>query len=429
MNSLSAFCAKFQQQIKTLLVAGFMLFVITPCFANASLVDSFNLAPFVPIILDSLMLVAIGMYDFFVGNGDGIIYLMIWAILGVSIVLYLVKMWFPKSWLSLFGFSGGGEMWEKNGVNGIKMGENLLKPAFRAIIATVFLLQVNPVYVTEFLVNPFLQFGSIYTKSITDSLNTGFGAAKEIECPASITEQGWISKASCDFLIKPVSEISHANNQIIKKGFEFINKGLFGLMRIIPNGGENFLNLITGIILVWTFVSSNVFMALLIIQAIIKFGLALIMYPFNVLAWVAKPPNPDKWIDLLPPFSGIIKSLQSLVITMISCAFILSINVAIIRALFRWNNSVFSATANGTANSNIPTVTNSATSFGEHSILCLSAILTFYLMFKIFELTREQIDHYTGKGSSDLYKDVTGNAKVYYNKGVGWVKNLMPKKK
>ncbi len=395
---------------KVMLFAG--LFVLIPNISHASVIDSFNLAPFIPIILDSLMVVATGMYDFFVGNGDGIIYIFIWGILALSMVMYLTKMWLPPQWLSLFGFSGGGEMW-KSPIGGMTIAENLLKPATRAIIAAVFLLQVKPVFVTEFLVNPFLQFGSVYTENILDTINTDITTGAKIECPENIIEQGWISKSSCDFMVKPVSEISSANNQVIKRGFEFINKGLLSLLTIIPTGENGFLNLITGILLVIAFTTSNIFMALLIIQGIFTLGIELILYPFRVLSWVAKPPNPDKWVDLWPPFSGIIKALQTLVITMIACSFMLLVNIAIIKSLFQWTGSIFSVTAGGVATSNVPTVTNTATAFGEHSIMWLSSILTFYLMFKIFELTKEQLNKYTGGGDA-LYKKVTSDSKQLY---------------
>lgn len=44
--------------------------------------------------------------------------------------------------------------------------------------------------------------------------------------------------------------------------------------------------------------------------------------------------------------------------------------------------------------------------FGQHSILWLSAILTFYLMLKIFDLTRKQLDSYVGGGMDKLYNQV-----------------------
>ncbi len=412
-----------------------VFFCLAPVAAHAEwgIVDSLNLAPFVPLVLDALMTVATGCYEFFVGNGDGIIYVLIWGFLGVSIALGLVKMYFPKSWLGFFGFKGGGEMWEAKTPGGFAMVENsVLKPAFRAIIAAALLLQIKPVYVTEWIVNPFLQFGSLYTASITESVNSTGIAPKKIECPPDIVQKGWITKESCDFLVQPVSDLSNANNQVIKRGFDFINRGLSGLITLVPHGGEDFLNLITGIFLVWAFVASNIFMALLIIQGIFNFGMALVLYPFNVLTWVAK--QNDKWFDILPAFDGIIKSLQKLVITMIACAFILVINIAIIRALFQWNSSVFVVAAGGSAVSNVPTVANSAMGFGQHSILWLSTILTFYLMFRIFTLTREALDKYVGKDMAKLHGDVTKDTKSVwknvqdYTKKIGTAAGMFKKK-
>ena len=391
---------------------------LVPQFAFAadnSIVDALNLAPIIPTILDALMTVASGGYEFFVGNGDGIIYLLVWGFLGVSMALYLLKMYFPKLWVSFFGFSGGGEM--SGGMDGFTIATNLLKPGLRAIIAATVLLQLRPVYMTEWLVNPFLQFGSLYTDSIIRTINDGTGAAPKITCPESVIAQGWISQESCEFLIQPVSEISHANNQMIKRGLDFINSGLRGLITLVPHGGEDFLNLVSGILLVFTFFASNLFMALLIIQAIFNFGMALILYPFQVLAYVAKPN--DKWLDLWPAFGGITKALQRIIITMIACAFILCINIAVIRALFQWSSSVFVVAAGGAASSNVPQVAANAMGFGQHSIMWLSTILTFYLMLRIFKLTREQLDRYVGKGMDNLHKQVTGDTKTMIKKATG----------
>ncbi|HOY47257.1 MAG TPA: hypothetical protein PLZ05_01480 [Alphaproteobacteria bacterium] len=396
--------------MKKLLFTLFILLLATPAHASWGIVDSFNLAPLVPIVLDALMSVATGTYEFFVGNGDGIIYVMIWGILGVSIGLYFIKMYFPKTWVAFFGFSGGGEMWEGKTTALQMVQDKILKPAMRAIIAATILLQIKPIYVTDWIVNPFLKFGSMYTQGIADSMNVNSAPAKQIECPKQIIDKGWISADSCNFMVQPVSILSNENNKIIKRGFEFITRGLSGLMTLVPHGGEDFLNLITGIFLVWTFVASNFFMALLIINGIFNFGMSLILYPFQVLTWVAKPKNPDKWIDPWPAFEGIVKSLQQLIITMIACVFILVINIAIIRALFQWNSSVFVVAAGGSATSNVPTVANNAIGFGQHSILWLSTILTFYLMFRIFNMTREMITKYA-PGSDGLYNKVKDDPK------------------
>ncbi len=404
-----------------------------PALADWDIVDSLNLAPFVPMVLDSIMMVATGGYEFFVEgtDGNGIIYMLIWGFFIVSLTLGIIKMFFPKTWVSFFGFSGGGDFADGKVDATNLVQNNLLKPAMRAIIAAAILLQIKPIFVTEWLVNPFLQFGAIYTEALTDSLNRPGAAAPKIECPPDIIAKGWISKSSCEFMTQPVSILSHANNQVIKQGFDFLLRGLRGLLTLIPHGGEDFMNVVTGLVLITTFVSSNLFMALLVIQAIFFLGMSLILYPFQVLSYVAKPS--DKWLDIWPAFSGITSALQRLVITMIACAFILCINVAVIHALFRWNSSVFVVSAGGTAVTNVPQIANTASGFGQHSLTWLSAILTLYLMFRIFKLTQEQLDAYVGgKGMDGLYKNVTSDAKklatnvknigTSIGKAAGWIK-------
>lgn len=381
-----------------------------PGFAHADIIDALNLAPFVPNVLDAFMMVATGGYEFFVGNGDGIIYILVWGFLFVSVSLGIWKMFIPKSWVSFLGMSGGGEIagGKLSGIGLIQ--DSVLKPAMRALIAAVILLQIRPVFITEWLVNPFLQFGAIYTRAITETINIGTESAPKIECPPDIIARGWISESSCNFLIQPVSIISHTNNQVVRRGFDFITRGLRGLMTLVPHGGENLMNIITGIILVFTFVGCNLFMALLIIWGIFNMGMALILYPFRVLTYVAK--SSDKWFDVWPAFSGITDALQKLVVTMIACAFILCINVAVIRALLQWNSSIFVLAANGTASTNAPYAAASL-GFGGHTLTWMTAILTFYLMQQIFTLTREQLNSYVGSSMDTLYKQVSGDAKAH----------------
>ena len=397
---------------KLLLPAAILCFFIQP--AHADILEKYNLAPFVPIVLETMMNIATSLYNFFVGKGTGLIYICIYAFVGFYIAMYLVKMHLPKDWLSFFGFSDGGEMIDGK-LGGFTIAENILKPCLRAIVAAVILLQIKPVYVTEWLVNPFLEFGSIYTESILKTV-TSVEADKlsAPKCPESIKQAEWISERSCNFLIQPVYTISKENNRIIKYGFDFLQKGLRGLMPIILHSSEPILNVITGILLISAFVSSNLFMALLIIQGIFDFCLSLIMYPFNVLGWVAK--KSDKWFDVLPAFSQIIDALKKLVITMIACAFILCINIAVVRALFNWSSSVFVAAAGGMSTSNVPTITNTGMNFGEHSMLWLSSILTIFLMQNIFTMTRERLEMYTKDTKKTLYKNVTGDAKTMWGK-------------
>jgi hypothetical protein len=382
--------------------------------ANANIMDAFNLAPFVPLVLETMINIATSLYKFFVGNGTGIIYILIYALAGFYIGMYLVKMYLPKDWLGFFGFSGGGEMWDGK-QTGFKIAEDVLKPCLRAIIAAVILLQVKPVFVTKWLVDPFLEFGSFYTESLLSTVtSTAIDATNTSVCPVSIKNSDWLSERSCDFLIKPVDILSKENNRMIGYGFGFLKSGLRGLITVIPHGGQSIMEIITGILIITAFVSSNVFMALLIIQAIFDFCLSLIMYPFNVLTWVAK--KSDAWFDILPPFKQIIDSLKKLVIAMIACAFILCINTAVVRALFNWTTTTFVVAAGGVSASNVPVIANNGTTFGQHCIFWISSILTFFLMQNIFNMTRERLDMYTKDTKKDLYKDVSKNAKTIWGK-------------
>ena len=382
--------------------------------AHADIIDSFNLAPFVPLVLETMMNIATSLYDYFVGQGDGIIYILVYAFLLFYLSLYLAKMHLPKDWLSFIGFSDGGEMWDDK-TTAWSIADNVMKPCVRAIVAIFLLLQIKPVYVTEWVVNPFLEFGSIYTEGILTTVTSTTAESQNAPiCPASIEESGWISKRSCDFLIKPVYIISKENNKVIKYAFGFLKTGVRSILTLFLHNPEPILNIITGILLLVAFVSANLFMSLLIIQAIFDFCLALIMYPFNVLAWVAKKSN--KWFDIWPAFNQIVDSLKKLVITMIACAFILCVNIAVVRALFNWSSSVFVVGANGVSNSNVPAITNTAMNFGQHSILWLSAILTFFLMQNIFKMTRERLDMYTSGTKHDLHTQVTGDLSEYWKK-------------
>lgn len=366
-------------------------------FAGWEFVDKLNLAPFVPRVLDAFMMVARGVYEYFVGNGDGIIYILVWTFLAISVFMYAFKMYFPKRWIEFFGLSGGGELWDGK-ISGMNLAEGVLKRAMRAVVAAVVLLQIRPVLITEWLVNPFLEFGAIYTHAITDSVKIQGVQHQEVTCPESILSGNWISKRSCEFMVRPVSDLSSVNNAVIKRGFEFVSRGLRGLLTLVPHGGANIMDIITGVLLIFSFVGCNLFMALLIIQGIFDFGVALILYPFQVITWVAK--TSDKWFDVLPAFDGIIKALQKLVVTMIASAFILIINVAVVRALFHWDSTMFNAVAGGTAVSNLP-MTN-AVEFGGHSLLWLSSLLTFFLMRAIFDVTRKQLETYA-PGMTGMY--------------------------
>ena len=420
----------FLRKFLPVLFVALVGFAPLSAFADGGIIDQFNLAPFVPLILDAMMTIASGGYEFFVGNGNGIIYLLIWGFLAITIVLYLVKLYLPKNWISAFGFSGGGELIDgKTKPDTIVF--NVFKPCLRAIVAAGLLLQIRPVLLTEVLVNPFLQFGALYTHSITEAISGPGVQTQPVKCPEAIVQKEWVSESSCEFLVRPVSDLSVANNTMIKRGFQSLSRGLQQLMTLIPHGGEGFINVLTGIILITTFFGCNLFMALLIIQGIFEFGMALVLYPFQVLSYVAK--SSDKWFDIWPAFDGVVNALKKLVITMIMCSFMLCVNIAILKSLFTWNSSIFVVAANGSTTSNVPMAANTAGAFGEHSILWLSSILTFYLMLKLFDMTRKQLASYAGKEPDKLYNKVVGDTKTLWTdtkntgkalgKAIGWIKS------
>ena len=85
--------------------------------------------------------------------------------------------------------------------------------------------------------------------------------------------------------------------------------------------------------------------------------------------------------------------------------------MAIVKALFTWDTSIFVVAAGGSATSNVPQMANASGGFGEHAIMCLSAILTFYIMQRLFEVTNKMLKSYTG-GMDGLYNSVKSDFKT-----------------
>ena len=200
------------------LMAGMFGVFMAPnvAYARWEIVDKLDLSPFIPRILDAFIMVARGTYEYFVGAGDGIIYILIWGFLIASVFMYAALMWFPRRWTEFFGFSGGGEMWDGK-LTGFGMAETVLKSVMRAVIAATFLLQVRPTFITEWLVNPFLEFGAVYTGAITHVINDSGIATTNVSCPDGILAGDWLSVRSCEFLTNGISDLSATNNKVVKR--------------------------------------------------------------------------------------------------------------------------------------------------------------------------------------------------------------------
>jgi len=349
--------------------------------------EIFSLAWVVPLVLDSMMTVATAMYDFFVGGG--IIYMLIWGWLAFSIGLYLVKMYFPKEWSELFAFKDGGQMYdEKAQADGWSVSKAVAKPMLRALFAITILLQAKPDHITYYVIDPFLEFGAVYASAITKTVVKNQTTAN-VKCPKNLG--AYMSQEGCLFLVRPIHQVSAVNNRVIKEGLKFILRGF--TFNII----DGFMNVVTGLLLVIAFFSSNLFMALLIIQGIIKFGMALIAYPFRVFVYVIKTPDKDDdylWVNPWPAFSSLVKALQKLVIAVIAVAFIIIVNFAVADALTGFD-------------------VNSVNSPGRHSIGWLAAIMTFWFMFEVFNETRRRLDKYVDdKDMTGFYDKVAADTKA-----------------
>lgn len=352
-----------------------------------NLSDTLSLSWTVPLILDSVMAVAMAVYDYFVTGG--ILYILILGWLSFAIGLYLIKMYFPQNWLDLLGLSGGGQMWGAKIPSGFDIGYAVLKPTLRAVFAIVVLLNIKPQYITNYVINPFLEFGAIYVGNITETIFPNPQKALT-QCPKDLTN--YISKRSCDFLVQPIDIVAGVNGKVIDAGFKFMKLGS-DMVKTIVMVVPGLLNIITGILLIATFFSSNLFMALLLVQGIFKFGLSLILYPFRVLIFVVAPKNKNAWLDPWEAFGEIVGALQKLVIAMIAVAFILMVNIAIVKVLFNFGDNV----------ENI--------GFEQQSIMWITTIMTFWIMQKIFAKTREKLTAYTGKDMESLYDNVVANTR------------------
>lgn len=130
-----------------------------PGVANAAIIniDSLDISGLVPIVLDAFMFVANGTYAYFVGHGDGIIYLLIWGFVAFYIASYLIKLYIPKFWLKTFGFKAPSVT--ADNATPTKIGEDLIKPGIRVLVAVLVLLPLRPQFLANAVINPFMHLG------------------------------------------------------------------------------------------------------------------------------------------------------------------------------------------------------------------------------------------------------------------------------
>ena len=376
-------------------------------------VETFSIAWMVPLVLDALMLVARAIYEYFVDSG--VFYAFITLFLLIDVSLYLMKMYFPKSWVEFLGMSGGGELYANPNAWG--MGESILKRMVRALLASVVLIQIRPHHVTNYLIEPFMQFGAIYTESITTVI---MPSSRAVPSGCYMNLDGYMSSAACEFIMKPMNEIARVNTAIISSGLGLTLRGIGGFAwrsaAIVVTGGigafflgegwaASLLNIITGIVLISTFFSFSLFAAFMIIRGVFKLGISLILFPFRVMTFVMN--DSDKWIDPWPPFKEIVKDVRNLVVAMIAVSFVLIINITVAAALLNFEFD------------------GEAVSFGAHSATWISAIMSFYVMFEVFKRTQKLVEDYVKDGDmTGMYAKVKEGFEKQTGEFARWGKSL-----
>ena len=99
MHTIKTYVSKAFNVPRFLFGAVVLCAIFTQPAHAENIIDAFNLSPFVPLVLEQMMRIAMALYKFFVGNGTGLIYICIYFLLGFYIGMYLFKMYIPKDWL------------------------------------------------------------------------------------------------------------------------------------------------------------------------------------------------------------------------------------------------------------------------------------------------------------------------------------------
>lgn len=380
------------------------LAIFSPATVMAAATD-LSLSPFIPITLDAISIVSMATFKLAKDLFPSLIYIF----LAVKITIYLFKMYMPKQLLGVLGFSGGGEMWDNP--DAMNIVQTTLKPIIRAVIALAFLLQLSPKIMTEAVVDPLLKFGAIYTEKVLEATpNMIPDTPNQVRNISS--ENKLFTNETVDSMRRPLDALSQANNEFIVLGGKMTLHGLAKL---------SILTILSGLVMMATFFSSNLFIALLLLQAIFYLGLSFIMYPFYVLIYVVK--DSKDWINPIPAFTDIFQSLKKLIITMIASAIVTILNIQMIKALYssgdveKFNSLMEIEDADALAGS-----------FGFQSMSWLYAIILIFLYYKIFTIIRGKISEYGGESDETMYNNVKSDSKYISNTIMTRIKDMLKRK-
>ncbi|MDR0448905.1 MAG: hypothetical protein LBG89_00380 [Rickettsiales bacterium] len=352
-------------------------------------ISNVSLDKFIPFIIEVMTTASAGLYDFFVP----LVQAVIWLLVGFNIALFVVKQFVPQNWLDFFGWKGGGEYYDNDKAAKLAWGvpTRLAKMVVRASLATTLLLALRPAILTETIINPFLGIGSMYTEFIMSSQASG-EAARPGTSSADCNTNSFLSEDVCLRLANPISEIIYRNNQVVVLGMDMMGVPSFitdaGASRMTLDMGQNLFNFITGAVLVITFFLAGLYIASIVIQGILDFLFAVLMFPVKTLKWVMQT---DVWMNPKAALEDVVASLRKLVVAMIIGGIMTIVNMTLISALFGGGVDV------------------GLSSWSDKFMILLSGILCLVVMTKLFDIAREKLAKY-GAPSDEFYKDITSNA-------------------
>lgn len=368
--------------------------------------NAISLDKFVPYIVESMMYAASGTYDFFAPLMTGLV----WILITFFFLVWLTKQFIPQNWLDALGFKDGGAFYNDK-ISAKAMTERIIKMALRGVVATTILFAARPAAMTDVIINPFLMVGNMYVSAIVPN------DANLPPAPPCTNEQtrGFMSVAACSNLANPLRAIIYKNNQVLTFGLDMMGVPSF-ITNTNPKSsefdiGRLVFDLIVGGVLVITFFLSGLYIASLILQAIIGFCFEIILFPFRTFSYVLNAKD-ESWINPWPAFKGIVDSLRVLVVTMLVSGIMTIVNIIMLDTMFGGNEI-------------------NANSWSDKFMLALSAVLSLIIMHKLFKTAQEKISQFGASKDDSLYKTITGTGLGLGGAGVRIIGNIgkMIKKK
>ncbi|MDR2685448.1 MAG: hypothetical protein LBB23_01590 [Rickettsiales bacterium] len=377
---------------------------MVPDWLNATSFDKF-----VPLVIQAMMGAAAGVYDYFVPVLSGLL----WIVIVFNSAVFTTKQFFPANWLSFLGMNGGG-YWAKptDLIRGIPM--RLVKQIVRASIATLLLLTIRPSLITDTIINPMLRVGTMITEFVVPS-----STASRAQCLPGATREFFDEKLCSDFA-NPIASIVYKNNQMVALGLSIIN------MKFPANGGgvaanaagvvsppdlgKGIFNFIVGLFMAGTFFMFGLRLASILLQGILDFCFAIILFPFKVFSYCLKATEGDDWFNPGDALGDIIESLRKLIVTMIVAGIATTINMILIA----------SVVGSGTANL-------SGGGWGTGIMTILGSVLCLLIMNKFYEIAKEKIAQYGGANNTALYDLTKKTAKYATDKTTAYIKKKLKK--